>query len=250
MISSAWTGQAWTALAWAVPAWAVPAWKGGWRLGCRRDRRRCSGRASGDRGLRRSAGAADVAGVVSQSPATPHHAAWLETVVGSQQLTATYDAALENMRLDFTFRSDDITVQGDLAAVRGTSQGSITIRATGETQPARLDNCSFWNARGRWKIAHYMDQLMPEQQSGGAAPASSESATRIGHCPSSAGRRLARRSAAVMLVYLPHRGRAGRRATGRGWRTRRCGRWKGCHPGQAVTGSTPAAGAAPRGRCG
>jgi hypothetical protein len=42
------------------------------------------------------------------------------------------------MRLDFTFRFDDITVKGDLGAVRATSQGTITIRATGETQPARL----------------------------------------------------------------------------------------------------------------
>src|SRR5271166_980632 len=42
------------------------------------------------------------------------------------------------MRLDFTFRFHDITVKGDLGAVRATSQGTITIRATGETQPARL----------------------------------------------------------------------------------------------------------------
>jgi uncharacterized protein (TIGR02246 family) len=113
--------------------------------------------------------AADVAGVVSQF--TGNAAAMqpgLETVVGSQQLTATYDAALENMRLDFTFRSDDITIQGDLAAVRGTSQGSITIRATGETQPARLRQLFVLERTGAgWKIAHYMDQLMPEQQSGG-----------------------------------------------------------------------------------
>lgn len=83
--------------------------------------------------------AADVVGVVSQY--TGNAAVMqtkLETVVGSQQLAATYDAAFENMRLDFTFRFDDITVKGDLAAVRATSQGTITIRAPGETQPARL----------------------------------------------------------------------------------------------------------------
>src|SRR5882757_9803955 len=51
---------------------------------------------------------------------------------------AAYDAAFENMRLDFTFRFDDITVKDDLAAVRATGQGTITIRATGETRPARL----------------------------------------------------------------------------------------------------------------
>ena len=113
--------------------------------------------------------AADVAGVVSQftgNGATMQPG--LETAVGSQQLTATYDAALENMRLDFTFRSDDITVQGDLAVVRATSQGAITIRATGETQPARLRQLFVLERTGAgWKIAHYMDQLMPEQQSGG-----------------------------------------------------------------------------------
>jgi ketosteroid isomerase-like protein len=68
--------------------------------------------------------AADVAGVVSQY--TGNAAVMqpqLETVVGSQQLTATYDAAFENMRLDFTFRFDDITVKGDLAAVRGNKPG-------------------------------------------------------------------------------------------------------------------------------
>jgi ketosteroid isomerase-like protein len=78
--------------------------------------------------------AADVADVVLQY--TGNAAVMqpeLEAVVGSQQLTATYDAAFENMRLHFTFRFDDITVKGDLAAVRATSQGTITIRATGET---------------------------------------------------------------------------------------------------------------------
>ncbi len=62
--------------------------------------------------------AADVAGFVSRY--TGNAAVMqpeLETVVGSQQLTVTYDAAFENMRLDFTFRFGDITVKGDLAAV-------------------------------------------------------------------------------------------------------------------------------------
>jgi ketosteroid isomerase-like protein len=62
----------------------------------------------------------------------------LETVVGSQQLTATYDAALENVRLGFTFRFDDITVKATSRPSGQQSQGTITIRATGKTQPARL----------------------------------------------------------------------------------------------------------------
>ena len=115
--------------------------------------------------------AADVAGVVSQF--TGNAAAMqpeLETVVGSQQLTATYHAAFENMRLDFTFRFDDITVQGDLAAVRATSQGTITIRATGETQPACLRQLFVLERTGPdWKIAQYMYQQMPEQSGGGCS---------------------------------------------------------------------------------
>ena len=115
--------------------------------------------------------AADVAGVVSQF--TGNAAAMqpgLETVVGSKQLTATYDTALENMRLDFTFRSDDITIRGDLAAVRATSQGTITIRATGETQPARLRQLFVLERTAAgWKIAHYMYQQMPEQSGGGCS---------------------------------------------------------------------------------
>jgi uncharacterized protein (TIGR02246 family) len=109
--------------------------------------------------------AADVAGVVSQfTGAAVAMPPGLETVEGSQQLTATYDAALENMRLDFTVRSDDITVRGDLAAVRATSQGTITIRATGETQPARIRQLFVLErATAGWKIAQYMCQRMPEQ---------------------------------------------------------------------------------------
>src|SRR5260370_13857291 len=125
--------------------------------------------------------AADVAGVVSQCTGNaavvqPE----LETVVGSQQLTATYDAAFENMRLDFTFRFDDITVKGDLAAVRATSQGTITIRATGETQPARLRQLFVLErteATGRSRSTCTSScRSSPE----GAAPASSESPARIG----------------------------------------------------------------------
>src|ERR1039457_5075863 len=93
--------------------------------------------------------AADLAGAVSQY--TGNAAVMqpeLETVVGSQQLTATIRRRFRDMRLDFAFRFDDITVKGDLAAVRATSQGTVTIAATGETQPARLRQLVFWNARG------------------------------------------------------------------------------------------------------
>ena len=107
--------------------------------------------------------AADVPGVVSQY--TGNAAVMqpgLGTVVGSRQLTATYDAVFENMRLDFTFRFDDILVRGDLAAVRTTGQGTITIRATGETQPVRFRELFVLERIGvDWKIAQYMFQHMP-----------------------------------------------------------------------------------------
>jgi len=115
--------------------------------------------------------AADVAGVVSQF--TGSAAAMqpsLETVVGSRQLTATYDGAFENMRLDFAFQFDDITIHVDLAAVRATSHGTITICATGETQPARLRHLFVLERTGAgWKIAQYMYQRMPEQPGGGCS---------------------------------------------------------------------------------
>ena len=120
-------------------------------------------------GRRRTAG--DVPGVVSQY--TGNAAVMqpgLETVVGSRPLAATYDAAFENMRLDFTFQFDEIVVKSDLAVVRTTGQGTITIRATGETQPARFRELFVLErAGGDWKIAQYMFQQMSEQLQGPAS---------------------------------------------------------------------------------
>src|SRR5208282_71254 len=71
------------------------------------------------------------------------------------------------MRLDFTFRFDDITGKGDLGPVRATSQGTITIRATGETQPARLRQLIVSGTHGgHWKITQYMYQQLSEQSRG------------------------------------------------------------------------------------
>ena len=120
-------------------------------------------------GRRRTAG--DVPGVVSQyADNAAVMQPGLETVVGSRPLAATYDAAFENMRLDFTFEFDDTVVKGDLAAVRTTGQGTITIRATGETQPARFRELFVLErTEGDWKIAQYMFQQMPEQLQGPAS---------------------------------------------------------------------------------
>src|SRR5262249_60800520 len=71
--------------------------------------------------------AADMADVVSQH--TGDAAVMqpeLETVIGSQQLTATYHATFGNMRLDFTFRFDGITGKRDPRGLRRASPGEHT----------------------------------------------------------------------------------------------------------------------------
>jgi len=149
--------------------------------------------------------AAAVAGVVSQySGNAAVMQPELETVVGSQWLMATCDAAFENMRLDFTFRFDDITVKGDLAAVRATSQGTITIRATGETQPARLRQLFVLERTGATERSRSTCTRCRSRQEG-AAPAPSGSAARIRARSASAGGRRARRGSGYADVCLPAR---------------------------------------------
>ncbi len=160
--------------------------------------------------------AAAVAGVVSQY--TGNAAVMqpeLETVVGSQQLTATYDAAFENMRLDFTFRFDDITVKGDLAAVRATSQGTITIRATGGTQPARLRQPFVLERTGATGRSRSTCTSGCRSSQEGAAPASSASATRIRHVPHPLAVAEHDAAPATPTSTCPYRGRAGRRRRSR-----------------------------------
>jgi hypothetical protein len=54
-------------------------------------------------------------------------------------------------------------------AVRATSQRTITIRATGETQPACLRQLFVLErTEGHWKITQHMYQ-MPEQSGGGCS---------------------------------------------------------------------------------
>ena len=160
--------------------------------------------------------AADVAGDVSQYTGNaaviqPE----LETVVGSQQLTATYDAAFDNMRLDFTFRFDDITVKGDLAAVRATSQGTITIRAAGETQPARLRQLLVLERTGAIGRSRSTCTSRCRSSQEGAAPASSESSTRIRARSAAACVTEHDAAPATPTSTCPYRGRAGRRRRSR-----------------------------------
>ena len=63
-----------------------------------------------------------------------------------------------------------ITVTGDLASVGATSQGTMTIHATGETKPARLRQpFVLERTGGHWKITQYMYKQMPEQSGGGCS---------------------------------------------------------------------------------
>jgi len=166
--------------------------------------------------------AANLVGVVSQC--TGNAAVMqpeLETVVGSQQLTATYDA-FENMRLDFTFRFDDITVKGDLAAARATSQATITIRAVGETQPARLRQLFVLERTGVTGRSRSTCASRCRSSQEGAAPASGDFATRIRARSASARGRRARRGFGYADVYLPVQGPC--RQTSRS-RSRPCASW-------------------------
>ncbi len=83
------------------------------------------------------------------------------------------------------------TVKGDLAAVRATSRGTITIRATGETQPARLRQLFVLERTGATGRSSGTCTCRSSQE--GTAPASSGSATRIRARSASACGRRARR---------------------------------------------------------
>jgi ketosteroid isomerase-like protein len=145
----------------------------------------------------------------------------LETVVESQQFAATYDA-FENMRLDFTFRFDDITVKGDLAAARATSQATITIRAVGETLPARLRQLFVLERTGVTGRSRSTCASRCRNSQEGAAPASGDFATRIRARSASARGRRARRGSGYADVYLPVQGPC--RQTSRS-RSRPCASW-------------------------
>jgi hypothetical protein len=96
------------------------------------------------------------------------------------------------------------TVKRDLAAVRATSQGTITIRATGETQPARLRKLFVLERTGATGRSRSTCTCRSSQE--GTAPASSDSATRIRARSASACGRRARRGSGYADIYLPVQG--------------------------------------------
>lgn len=94
----------------------------------------------------------------------------LETTVGQEQLAAAYRGAFENIGIDVAFEFGGIVSDGDLAAVRTEGTGTITVKATGQAQPARFRELFVLErVSGDWKIAQYMFQQMPD---GTGVPAS------------------------------------------------------------------------------
>jgi hypothetical protein len=115
--------------------------------------------------------AADVANVVSQYTGNaaviqPE----LETAAGSQQLTATYDAAFENMRLDFYVPIRRHHRQRRPRASQGNKPGDDHDpryrRDATSASPAAVHSGTHG---GHWKITQYMYQQMPEQSGGGCS---------------------------------------------------------------------------------
>jgi hypothetical protein len=97
-------------------------------------------------------------------------------------------------------------LEGTDPAVRATSQGTITIRATGETQPARLRQLFVLERTGTTGRSRSTCTSRCRSSQEGAAPASSESATRIRARSASASGRRARRGSGYADVYLPVQG--------------------------------------------
>ena len=158
--------------------------------------------------------AADVAGTVSQyTRNTAVMQPELQTVVGSQQLTATYAAAFDNMRLDFTFRFDDITVKGDLAAVRATSQDhDPRYRRDATSASPAAARSGTHGATGKSRST-CTSRCRSSQE--GAAPASSESSTRLRARSAAACVTEHDAAPATPTSTCPYRGRAGRRRRSR-----------------------------------
>lgn len=86
------------------------------------------------------------------------------TAVGSQQLTDAYESAFAGIKVHITNHIDTILTDGDLAAVRSHSSGSVTLRADGTVVPmACRELWVLTRSGGDWKIAQYMHQeVQPE----------------------------------------------------------------------------------------
>ncbi len=72
-----------------------------------------------------------------------------------------YGQIFEAIGLNIAFSIDEITVEGRFAYALTRSEGTQTIRATGETIPeANRELFTFAKEDGRWKIARYIFNKM------------------------------------------------------------------------------------------
>lgn len=150
--------------------------------------------------------AADVAGVVSQY--TGHRRRHAARARNRRRESAAYG------HIRRRFREHAPGVYGPIRrhhrqrrprGSQGNKPGTITIRATGETQPARLRQLFVLERTGATERSRSTCTSRCRSSQEGAAPASSESATRIRARSASACGRRARRGSGYADVCLPAR---------------------------------------------
>jgi ketosteroid isomerase-like protein len=84
--------------------------------------------------------------------------------VGAQQLTDAYESAFTGIKANMTNHIDTILADGNLAAVRSHTSGSVTHLADGTVVPMSCRELWVLTRSGsHWKIAQYMMQeVQPE----------------------------------------------------------------------------------------
>lgn len=89
----------------------------------------------------------------------------MPTAVGHERLDTVYRAALDAVAMDFTFSFDEVSIRGDTAIARTRTDGSNTVRATGDRVPGRYRELFVLSRQDSgWKIARYMFQPRPEEE--------------------------------------------------------------------------------------
>jgi uncharacterized protein (TIGR02246 family) len=83
--------------------------------------------------------------------------------VGQAQITDIYTSALASVGMDYSYEFDQVEVAGDTAVARTRSTGTTTVRASGETSPARYRELFVLRREGAgWRISAYMYQPQPQ----------------------------------------------------------------------------------------
>jgi ketosteroid isomerase-like protein len=109
--------------------------------------------------------AGDVDGIVALcTPDAVVMAPDLPAAVGSEQLAATYAAALEACGMEYRFEFDGVDVRGDSAVALTRTTGVTTIRSTGDSSKARYRELFVLRRTpAGWRISQYMFQPEPTQ---------------------------------------------------------------------------------------